>query len=179
MAYHSEIPLDGGFSWTGLPPLNCAYSNFDPMKIVLSWPKAEMPIFRNYAYFSVTSLVLKDVNVRGGNVIKPSHQKYVYANHSQDGAMHARWLENAKYCFYRKVHNFSNGAWSLCLELPISVSSGFHLLGKDWPFGFRLWCLTVSLLLSHWYLGSGVVLDCINSWSLHPYLLRKGENVFL
>ena len=27
----------------------------------------------------------------------------------------------------------------------------------------RLWCLTVSLSFSHWYLGSGVVLDCIDS----------------
>ena len=30
---------------------------------------------------------------------------------------------------------------------------------------------TVSLSLSHWYPGSDVVLDCIDSWSLHPYLL--------
>ena len=30
----------------------------------------------------------------------------------------------------------------------------------------------VSLSLSHWYPGSSVVLDCIDSWSLHPYLLR-------
>ena len=45
-----------------------------------------------------------------------------------------------------------------------------HMLGKGWPLGFRLWCLTVSLLLSHRYPGSGVVLDCIDSWSLHPYL---------
>ena len=29
--------------------------------------------------------------------------------------------------------------------------------------GCRVWCLTVSLLLSHWYPGSGVVLDCIDS----------------
>ena len=29
----------------------------------------------------------------------------------------------------------------------------------------------VSLSLSHWYPGSGVVLDCIDSISLHPYLL--------
>ena len=29
----------------------------------------------------------------------------------------------------------------------------------------------VSLSLSHWYPGSGVVLDCIDSWSLQPYLL--------
>ena len=29
--------------------------------------------------------------------------------------------------------------------------------------GSRLWCLTVSLSLSHWYPGSGVVLNCIDS----------------
>ena len=46
-----------------------------------------------------------------------------------------------------------------------------HLLGKGWPLGSRLWCLTVSLSLSHWYPGSGVVLDCIDSWSLHPLSL--------
>ena len=46
-----------------------------------------------------------------------------------------------------------------------------HQLGKGWPLSSRLWCLTVSLSLSHWYPGSGVVLDCIDSWSLHPYLL--------
>ena len=31
---------------------------------------------------------------------------------------------------------------------------------------------TVSLSLSHWYPGSGVVLNWIDSLSLHPYLLR-------
>ena len=36
-----------------------------------------------------------------------------------------------------------------------------------------LWCLTVNLSLSHWYPESGVALDCIDSWSLHPYLLWK------
>ena len=30
---------------------------------------------------------------------------------------------------------------------------------------------TVSLSLSHWCPGSGVVLDCIDFRSLHPYLL--------
>ena len=52
----------------------------------------------------------------------------------------------------------------LCLFVPCD-----HLLGKSWPLGSRLWCLTVSLSLSHWYPGSGVVLDCIATWSLHPY----------
>ena len=44
------------------------------------------------------------------------------------------------------------------------------------PLCFSVYlCLVVTCwerALSHWYLGSGVVLDCINSWSLHPYLLR-------
>ena len=29
--------------------------------------------------------------------------------------------------------------------------------------GSRLLCIAVSLSLSHWYPGSGVVLDCIDS----------------
>ena len=45
-----------------------------------------------------------------------------------------------------------------CLFVPCG-----HLLVKDWPPGSSLWCLTVRLSLSHWYLGSGVVLDCIDS----------------
>ena len=56
----------------------------------------------------------------------------------------------------------------VCLYVPCG-----HLLGKGWPLGSRLWCLTVSVSLSHWYPGSGVVLDCIDSWSLHPYLLWR------
>ena len=46
-----------------------------------------------------------------------------------------------------------------------------HLLGKGCLLGCRLWCITVRLSLSHWYPGSGVVLDSIDSCSLHPYLL--------
>ena len=54
----------------------------------------------------------------------------------------------------------------VCLYVPCG-----RLLGKGWPLDSRLLCLTVSLSLSHWYPGSGVVLDCIDSWSLHLYLL--------
>ena len=46
----------------------------------------------------------------------------------------------------------------VCLFVPCG-----HLLGKEWPLGSRLWCIIVSLSLSHWYPGSGVVLDCIDS----------------
>ena len=38
----------------------------------------------------------------------------------------------------------------VCLYVPCC-----HRLGKGWPLGSRLWCLTVSLLLSHWYPWSG------------------------
>ena len=46
-----------------------------------------------------------------------------------------------------------------------------HLLGKGWPLGSHMWCLIVKLSLSHCYPGSGVVLDCIDSWSLPSFLL--------
>ena len=49
--------------------MHCVYWNFDIIKIVLFWYKATF--FKNHAYFSVTSIALNDVNVRGGNVIKP------------------------------------------------------------------------------------------------------------
>ena len=76
MVYHSdEIPLDIGFSLTGLLPMYCVYWNFDIIKIVLSWYKPTFPIFKNRVYFSVTSIALNDVNVRGGNVIKPFAQE--------------------------------------------------------------------------------------------------------
>ena len=64
MVYHSdEIPLDIGFSLAGL--------NFETIKIVLFWYNATFQIFKNCADFSVTPIALNDVNVRGGNVIKP------------------------------------------------------------------------------------------------------------
>ena len=49
----------------------------------------------------------------------------------------------------------------VCLLMPCS-----HLLGKGWPLGSRLWCLIVRLSLSNRYPGTGVVLDCIDSWFL-------------
>ena len=59
----------------------------------------------------------------------------------------------------------------ICLLMPCG-----HLLGKGWPLGSRLWCLLVKLSLSYWYLGSGVLLDCIDSWSLPSFLLKMKWN---
>ena len=55
------------------------------------------------------------------------------------------------------------------VRVCLSILCG-HLLGKGWPLGSRLWCLIVKLSLSHWYPGSGVVLDCIDSWYLPSFL---------
>ena len=54
----------------------------------------------------------------------------------------------------------------VCLLMPCG-----HLLGKGWPLGSRLWCLIVKLSISHWYPGSGVLLDCIDSLYLPSFLL--------
>ena len=72
MVYHSdELLRDIGFSLTSLLPMHCVYRNFDTIKIIVSWYKATFPIFKNRAHFSATSIALNDVNVRGGNAIKP------------------------------------------------------------------------------------------------------------
>ena len=72
MVYHSDvIPLDIGYSLTGLLPMHCVYGNLNTIKIVLYWNKATFLIFKNHTYFSVTSIALNDVNVRRGNVMKP------------------------------------------------------------------------------------------------------------
>ena len=45
--------------------------------------------------------------------------------------------------------------------MPLCASVYLCLVVTCWeradPLGSRLWCLTVSLSLSHWYPGSGVV----------------------
>ena len=72
MVFHSdEKPLDIGFSLTGLLPIHCMYWNIDTIKVIISWYIATIPIFKRHEDFSVTSIALNDVNVRGGNAIKP------------------------------------------------------------------------------------------------------------
>ena len=51
--------------------MHCVYWNLDTIKIVLSLYQATLSNFKNRAYFSVTSIALNDVNVRGGSAIKP------------------------------------------------------------------------------------------------------------
>ena len=60
----------------------------------------------------------------------------------------------------------------LCLCAHLFICALWSPAGKGLTSLLSFVVSTVSLSLSHWYPGSGVVLDCIDSWSLHPYLLR-------
>ena len=59
----------------------------------------------------------------------------------------------------------------LCLCARLFIYALWSPAGKGLTSWLSFVVSTVSLSLSHWYPGSGVVLDCIDSWSLHPYLL--------
>ena len=51
------------------------------------------------------------------------------------------------------------------LYLPLYRLTGTYmcLVVTCWERADQLWCITVSLSLSHWYPGSSAVLDCIDS----------------
>ena len=62
----------------------------------------------------------------------------------------------------------------LVFVMPLCTSVYLYLVVIYWERAglLALVCgvsLFVSLSLSHWYPGSGVVLDCIDSRSLHSY----------
>ena len=59
----------------------------------------------------------------------------------------------------------------LCLCARLFICALWSPAGKGLTSWLSFVVSTVSLSLSHWYPGSGVVLDCIDSWSLHSYLL--------
>ena len=62
-----------------------------------------------------------------------------------------------------------------CFAVPLCASLFICALWSPAGKGLTSWLSfvvpIVGLSLSHWYPGSGVVLDCIDSRSLHPYLL--------
>ena len=51
----------------------------------------------------------------------------------------------------------------ICLCARLCICALWLPTGKGLTLGSRLWCLTVSLSLSHWCPGSGVFHDCIDS----------------
>ena len=69
---------------------------------------------------------------------------------------------------YDKRDDIDFSCFCVCSLLPCG-----HLLGNGWPLGSCWWCLLYFCYFPMWYPGSGVVLDCIVSWSLPPFLLLK------
>ena len=63
----------------------------------------------------------------------------------------------------------------LCLCARLFICALWSPAGKGLTFWLSFVVSAVSLSLSHWYPGSGVVLDCIYSCSLHPYLLLSNQ----
>ena len=59
----------------------------------------------------------------------------------------------------------------LCLYARLFICALWSPAGKGLTSWLSFVVSAVSFSFSHWYPGSGVVLDCIDSWSLHPYLL--------
>ena len=59
----------------------------------------------------------------------------------------------------------------LCLCARLFERALWSPAGKGLTSWLSFVVSIVSLSLSHCYPGSDVVLDCIDSWSLHPYLL--------
>ena len=59
----------------------------------------------------------------------------------------------------------------LCLCARLFICALWSSAGKGLTSLLSFVVSTVSLSLSHLYPGSGVVLDCIDSCSVHPYLL--------
>ena len=64
----------------------------------------------------------------------------------------------------------------LCLCVRLFICALWSPAGKGLTSWLSFVVSSVSLSLSHWYPGSGVVLDCIDSLSLQPYLLRNNFN---
>ena len=61
----------------------------------------------------------------------------------------------------------------LCLCPRLFICALWSPAGKGLTSWLSFVVSAVSLSLSHWYPGSGVVLDCTDSWSLHPYLFCR------
>ena len=59
----------------------------------------------------------------------------------------------------------------LCLCARLFICALWSPAGKGLTSWLSFVVSAVSMSLSHWYPGSGVVLNCIDSSSLHPYLL--------
>ena len=75
-------------------------------------------------------------------------------------------MQTKHLCVFIHIWVFAMPLWaSVCMRLVVTCWERADILA--------LVCgVLLSLSVSHWFPGSGVVLECIDSWSLHPYLLK-------
>ena len=59
----------------------------------------------------------------------------------------------------------------LCLCVRLFICALWSPAGKRLASWLSFVVSYCEFVTSHWYPGSGVILDCIDSLSLHPYLL--------
>ena len=71
-----------------------------------------------------------------------------------------RFYELCYFCLVFVVLSCAYVCWCLEVACCVCVWGGG---GGGWHLDSRLWCLIIKLSLSHWYPGSGVVLDRIDS----------------
>ena len=64
----------------------------------------------------------------------------------------------------------------LCFHAHLFVDALRSPAGKGLTSWLSFVMSNCEVVISHWYLGTGVVLDCINSWSL-PSVLLFGNHV--
>ena len=83
------------------------------------------------------------------------------------------------YWLFQGGTSFVDHLCYLCLVFVMLLSLFIAALwspeGKGWPLGSCLWCLLCFCYFPIWYPGTGVVLDCIDSWSLLSFLLSICE----
>ena len=74
---------------------------------------------------------------------------------------------------------FFCGSFLSCFLILSRTSVCWCLVVTCWPLGARLWCPIMTLSLTRWYPGSGVVLDCIDSCicplSYYNWLWKQGN----
>ena len=83
-------------------------------------------------------------------------------------ALSAHWYWNPILVFFLSDHlgQVFSSRFCVCSLLP-----GGHLKGKGWPLDSCWWRLSWFCYFPIWYPVTGMVLDCINSWSLLSFLL--------
>ena len=99
------------------------------------------------------------------------HFQVLILTSSMSGKSKKSYWQAFSYARDSSIHEAFFHLGSVPLESTVADALELYICKLSWLLSSRLWCLTVSLLLSHKYPGSGVVLDCIDSWSLPSFLL--------